>query len=71
MRYLVDTDWSIDYRRGVSRVVNRFDGLRREGIGISIVSYAELYDGVFGATDPDRSERALSSRPAPAPSAPR
>ncbi len=29
------------------------------GLGVSIVSLAELYDGVFGATNPERSEQAL------------
>ena len=30
-----------------------------EGVGLSIVSMAELYQGVFFSTDPDGNERAL------------
>ena len=30
-----------------------------EGVGLSIVSVAELYQGVFFSTDPDGNERAL------------
>ncbi len=48
MRYLADTDWVIHYIRGVQRVRQRFDELEPEGIGLSIVPLAELYDGVFG-----------------------
>ena len=59
MQYLIDSDWSIDYLNEIQRVKTRVDQLRPEGIGISIISIAELYDGVVGATDPERSERAL------------
>ena len=48
MRYLVDTDWVIDYMHGVPELVDRFDGLLPEGVGMSIVSLAELYEGVYG-----------------------
>ena len=59
MQYLIDTDWSIDYLNEIQRVKARVDQLKPEGIGISIISIAELYDGVVGATDPERSEREL------------
>ena len=59
MRYLVDTDWVIDYQRGVPRLVNRLDTLLPQGAGLSIVSLAELYEGVFGSADPQRNERRL------------
>ena len=59
MLYLIDTDWSIDYLNEIQRVKTRVDQLKPQGIGISVISVAELYDGVVGATDPERSERAL------------
>ena len=59
MLYLIDTDWVVHWLHGVERVKTRVDQLKPEGIGISIISIAELYDGVVGATDPERSERAL------------
>ena len=59
MRYLADTDWVIDYMNGVPQVVERFDELLPQGIGLSIISLAELYDGVFGAMDPPAAERGL------------
>ena len=59
MQFLVDTDWVIDYLNGIQSVTQRFDELRPEGIGLSIVSLAELYEGVLGATDPQADESAL------------
>lgn len=59
MQYLVDTDWAISYMNGDQRVVRRFDELSPEGIGISIISLAELYHGVYDATDQERAELAV------------
>ena len=59
MQYLVDTDWIISHLHKVEPVVQRLDDLAASGLGISIVSLAELYDGVFGANNPERSERVL------------
>ena len=59
MQYLVDTNWVIDYMRGVSRVIERLDRLSQDGIGISIISLAELYQGVFYSRTPESDEREL------------
>ena len=59
MQYLIDTDWAIHCLHGVERVMTRVDQLKPDGIGISVISVAELYDGVVGAIDPERSEREL------------
>ena len=56
MKYLVDTDWVIDYMHDRQPVVQCFDKLSPQGIGLSIISLAELYDGMLGALDPDRLE---------------
>ena len=59
MQYLVDTDWVRHCLHGVVRVTDRLDQPMPEGVGLSIVSMAELYQGVFFSTDPDGNERAL------------
>ena len=51
MRYLVDTDWVIDYMQGRQPVVRRFEELSPHGIGLSIISLAELYEGMPDAGD--------------------
>ena len=52
MRYLVDTDWSIDYFNGVSEVVDRLNQLMIVGVGMSVITLLELYNGIHGARDP-------------------
>ena len=59
LRYLIDTDWSIDYmhqRRSVVRLVDEF---APQGVGLSIVSVAELYEGAFYSTDPQAETQSL------------
>ena len=59
MRYLVDADWVIHSLHGVDPVIRSLDELTPEGVGISIVSVAELYRGVFYTTDPVGNEEIL------------
>lgn len=46
LRYLLDTDWAIDYLKGDDVTVKRVDDLLPQGIGLSIISLAELYEGL-------------------------
>ena len=57
--YLVDTDWIIDHLNGVAVVTTRLNELRPVGLAVSIISLAELYEGVHYSRDPTRSESAL------------
>jgi tRNA(fMet)-specific endonuclease VapC len=57
--YLVDTDWIIDHLNGVAVVTTRLNELRPVGLAVSIISLAELYEGVHYARDPTRSESSL------------
>ena len=59
MRYLVDTDWVIDHLHGREPVVKQLELLAPQGLGLSIVSLAELYEGVFSSTSPQENESAL------------
>ena len=59
LRYVIDTDWVIDSLRAVPRVADRFNSLLPEGIGVSIVSIAELLDGVVGSSRRLEDERIL------------
>ena len=61
MRYLIDTDWAIDHLHQVSRVVRRLEELAQHGLALSIISVAELYEGMLGSADPRRDEQALQS----------
>jgi tRNA(fMet)-specific endonuclease VapC len=59
MRYLIDTDWVIHYLNGREDIVQRLDELQEQGLGLSMISLAELYEGIFYSTDPNGNERAL------------
>ena len=52
MRYLLDSDWVIAHLRGRADVTRRIDELLPEGIGISIISLAELYEGIAHSNEP-------------------
>lgn len=61
MRYLIDTDWAIGYLRDIVPVADRVDALRHDGIALSIISLAELYEGRYVTRDPEGSERRLQA----------
>lgn len=52
MKYLVDSDWVIDAFAGILSAQRTLDALGGDGIGISIVSYGEIFEGAFGDPDP-------------------
>ena len=59
VQYIVDTDWAIHYLNGKAEIVKRLNELKRQGLGLSVVSLAELYEGVYYSTDPEGNEREL------------
>ena len=59
MEYLVDTDWAIDYLHKADRTVRRLEELFTDGVGMSVISLAELYDGLAGSKNPDTGAEAL------------
>jgi tRNA(fMet)-specific endonuclease VapC len=52
MRYLVDTDWLIDTLIGLPPAVTTLERLVPAGIGISIISIGEIYEGAFRGSEP-------------------
>jgi tRNA(fMet)-specific endonuclease VapC len=59
LAYLVDTDWAIHWLHSNERVQNRLEELRGQGLAISAVSLAEMWEGVHYSRDPQESERQL------------
>ena len=47
LTYLIDTDWIIDHFNHVGRTTEKLKELRPAGITMSVVSLAELYEGIF------------------------
>ena len=61
LHYLVDTDWVIHYLHAHPAIVSRLDELQPQGLGLSIISLAELYEGVFYSRDPEGDGQALNN----------
>ncbi|HEY7062581.1 MAG TPA: hypothetical protein VII06_13960 [Chloroflexota bacterium] len=56
MKYLVDTDLVIDYLKNVPSATQLLNSLLAQGIAISILTYAEIWEGILGATNPKQRE---------------
>ena len=55
----MDTDWAIDYLHEIDRTVRRLEGLLPEGVGLSVISLAELYDGLALSRNSDADAESL------------
>ena len=60
MRYLIDTDWVIHYLNDVGSVIDRLVPLTRDDLGLSILSLAELHEGLVRSRDPQADQRRLN-----------
>jgi tRNA(fMet)-specific endonuclease VapC len=65
MKYLIDTDWVINHLKGENRVVSKLEELVPEGVAISVISLAEIYEGVYYSKDPVKSQQLLEEFLAP------
>jgi tRNA(fMet)-specific endonuclease VapC len=59
LSFLIDTDWVIDHFNGVMHVTRRLKELQPRGLGLSVVSSAELWEGAYFSRDPKRSQETL------------
>jgi len=58
-KYLVDTDWVIFYLRGKEPFVSTLKEYQKDSLAISVVSLAELYEGVYRSDNPISREKGL------------
>lgn len=47
MTYLVDSDWVAEYLKGRAPAVNLLDSLFEEDLAISIITFGEIYEGIY------------------------
>src|SRR5437867_10693034 len=59
VRYLVDTDWAINYLHGDAETVKRVTEFEANGLALSVISLAELYEGIYYSSDPGAREHGL------------
>ena len=56
LSFLIDTDWVIDHFNAVEQVTQRLKELEPQGLGLSVISAAELWEGAYFSRDPKRSQ---------------
>lgn len=59
LSFLIDTDWVIDHLNAVAEVTRRLKELEPQGLALSIISVAELWEGVYFSRDQKRSQLML------------
>jgi tRNA(fMet)-specific endonuclease VapC len=59
--YLIDTDWIIDYLKGKETVVETVNSVADKGLAVSIISIAELYEGVYNSSSPEDQRKGLQN----------
>lgn len=57
MSYLVDTDWVVSYLKGRPDAVKLLTSLSAQGLSISLITYGEIYDGIYHGLDPRKHEQ--------------
>jgi tRNA(fMet)-specific endonuclease VapC len=57
MSYLVDTDWVADWLDGRDDAVRTLTPLLADGIAISLITYGEIYEGIYYGRAPIAAER--------------
>lgn len=59
--YLIDSDWVIHHLHGHQAITERLQALQPQGLGLSVLSLAEVYEGVYYGRDPEQAEHALNT----------
>jgi len=61
MSYLIDTDWVIDHLTGVAGAHALISALASDGVAISIITFSEVYEGIYTSRDPERAEHSFQT----------
>ncbi len=57
MSYLVDTDVVVNWLKGRQEAVSLLTSLTPKGLAISLITYGEIYEGIYYGRDPQANER--------------
>src|SRR3712207_8877615 len=52
MTYLIDSDYVVDYLKGRPAAISLLGTLLPDGLAISIITYAEVYEGIYYGQTP-------------------
>jgi len=56
VKYLVDSDWVADYLGDRADAVALLSKLTPDGIAMSLLTFGEIYEGIYYGRDPERAE---------------
>jgi len=59
--YLIDTDWVIDFLKGKKEIVDTLVSLEKMGLAISVISLAELYEGIYSSDNQTKKMNGLNN----------
>lgn len=59
--YLIDSDMVVDWLKGKPQVIQLLSSLEDQGFAISIISYGEVYEGIYYGADQKRHMQGLRS----------
>jgi tRNA(fMet)-specific endonuclease VapC len=59
--YLVDTDWVASYLNGRTDAIQLLNALAPAGLAISLITYGEIYDGIYRGRAPGQAERGFKA----------
>lgn len=59
MTYLVDTDWIASYLNGRQDAYTLFQQLTFPEMAMSLITYGEIYDGIYHGRNPQQAEHAF------------
>ena len=57
MKYLIDSDLVVDWLNGHQPTVNFLAPLFLQSIALSIITYSEIFEGIYGGRDPRQEQR--------------
>jgi tRNA(fMet)-specific endonuclease VapC len=60
VNHLIDSDRVAEYLKGIPRTVALMTPLLAGGAGISIITYAEVYEGLYHGHNPQQQEQAFT-----------
>ena len=61
MSYLIDTDWVAAFLKGRAIAVTFINSLASEGLAISLITYGEIYEGIYYGADIARHEKGFQA----------
>ncbi|MCL4522666.1 MAG: type II toxin-antitoxin system VapC family toxin [Acidobacteria bacterium] len=59
LTYLIDTDCVIHHLKGIRSVTAHIAQIKSQGLALSIISYAELWEGAYFSREPSGSQAKL------------